>query len=163
MQAHSNHLAQINIARARAPLDDPQMADFVAQLDAINMLAEQSPGFVWRLQAEDGSSSSYIHAFDDERLLVNMSVWESIETLHQYVYRSRHNQVFRDRKKWFEPHDGPYLALWWIPAGHIPTVEEGKERLEKLIQHGPTPKAFTFKTVFPPSAEVMLPSASSTF
>jgi hypothetical protein len=127
------------------------MADFVAQLDAINVLAEQSPGFVWRLKAEDGSSSSYIHAFDDERLLVNMSVWESIETLQHYVYRSQHNQVFRDRKKWFETHHSPYLALWWIPAGHIPTVEEGKERLGKLIQHGPTPEAFTFKTAFPPA------------
>ncbi len=151
MQTNHYHLAQINIARVRAPLDDPQMADFVAQLDAINMLAEQSPGFVWRLQAEDGRSSSYIHAFDDDRLLVNMSVWESIEALRHYTYRSRHSQAFRDRKKWFEPHDSPYLALWWVPAGHIPTVEEGKERLEKLRQHGPTSEAFTFKTAFSPT------------
>src|SRR6185436_165700 len=148
------HLAQINIARVRAPLDDPSMADFVVQLDAVNAIADESPGFVWRLKAEDGQSSIYMRAFDDDRLLINMSVWETVEALQQYVYRDQHGGVFRDRRKWFEPLAVPSLALWWIPAGHIPTIAEGKERLEMLARLGPTPEAFTFKNYFPPAEMV---------
>ncbi len=148
MSNPSHHIAQINIARMHAPLDDPLMADFVAQLDPVNALAERSPGFVWRLQDEAGDATS-IRLFDDERILVNMSVWETLEALRDDVYRSRHLGVLRDRKRWFEPPDGPYLALWWIPAGHVPPPAEGKQRLDHLRRHGPTPEAFTFKHLFP--------------
>lgn len=148
MKAAGYHLAQINIGWMVAPLDDPVMAGFVAQLEVINAVADQSPGFVWRLQTEGGNATG-INAYTDDRILINMSVWESVEALHQYTYRSQHAGVFRDRNKWFEPHDGPYLALWWIAAGHVPTAAEGKERLEMLRLHGPTPEAFTFKKHFP--------------
>lgn len=146
-------LAQINIARMVAPLDDPIMAGFVAQLDAINAIADQSPGFVWRLQTEDGDATG-INAFADARILINMSVWESIEALHQYTYRSQHAGVFRDRKRWFEPLGQPHMALWWVPAGHTPTPAEGKHRLELLQLHGPTAEAFTFKQRFPAPVQV---------
>lgn len=151
MTAVGYHLAQINIARLRAPLDNPSMADFVAQFDAINAIADESPGFVWRLKSEDGGASSYVRAFDDERIIINMSVWESVEALQEYVYRGRHGGVFRDRRKWLEPLASPPVALWWVPSGHIPTIEEGKERLEMLARLGQTPEAFTFKDYFPPS------------
>jgi hypothetical protein len=112
------HLAQINIARARAPLTDPLMADFVTQLDAVNAVAEGSPGFLWRLKADDGSPSSYVKFSDNDRIIVNMSVWESIEALEAYVYRVQaHADVFRNRRRWFEPIPGPQVALWWVPAG----------------------------------------------
>ena len=140
-------LAQINVARARAPLTDPLMARFVAQLDEINQLAESAPGFVWRLQDEAGGPSSYVRFDDDERLIVNMSVWTDVEALHHYVYRSAHAAVYRDRGEWFEPLDVPF-ALWWIRAGHTPSVEEGRRRLDILRQHGPTTEAFTFKKRF---------------
>ena len=152
MPGISHHLAQINVARGRAPLDDPSMADFVAQLDAVNALAEESPGFVWRLKADDGASSIYLQAFDDERMLINMSVWESIEALRSFVYRSQHANVLRARKTWFEPMTAPSLALWWVVAGHLPTIDEGKARLERLARLGPTPQAFTFKDSFLPSS-----------
>lgn len=143
------HLAQINIVCMKAPLDDPLMAGFVNQLDAINAVADQSPGFVWRLQDEAGDATS-IRVFDDDRILVNMSVWESVEALRAYVYQSEHLGVLRDRKQWFELLDGPYMALWWIPAGAISTPEEGKQRLERLDRDGPTSAAFTFRHLYPP-------------
>ena len=145
----SHRLAQINIARMRAPLDDPVMAGFVAGLEEFNALAEASPGFVWRLQTEDGDATS-IRAFDDPMLLINMSVWESVETLREYVYRSRHLTPLRRRAEWFVPMQAPHLALWWVPAGHLPTVAEGKERLEHIAEHGPGPYSFGFRTVQPP-------------
>ena len=142
------HLAQLNIARMRfESVDDPGMAGFVARLDEINTLAEASPGFVWRLQSSDGNATS-IRAFDDPRVIVNLTVWESVETLFDYAYKSAHVEVFRGRKDWFEPFGAAYLVMWWIPAGHIPTVTEAQERLEYLEAHGVTPYAFTFKTRF---------------
>lgn len=142
------HLAQINIAKAIADLDDPRMAEFVLQLDEVNVLAEQSPGFIWRLKSEDGNPSSYIRAYDDPKLLINMSVWKSIEALRDYVYQTDHARVFADRRKWFE-HSGKYpFALWWIDAGEIPLIEDGMERLGLLQQNGPSPMAFTFKHQF---------------
>ncbi len=147
---HTAFSAQANIAKMRAPLDDPVMEGFVSQLEFINALADESPGFVWRLQTDEGDATA-IRAFDDERILFNMSAWESVEALHQYVYRSRHAGPLRDRKQWFEPIDTHILVLWWIPAGHIPTVDEAKERFETLRKLGPTPEAFTFKQRFPPS------------
>jgi hypothetical protein len=122
------------------------LAEFVALLDPINALADQSPGFVWRLQTEAGNATA-IRAFDDERLLVNMSVWLSIEQLAEFVYRSGHVAVMRRRREWFE-RMRVYVALWWIPAGTIPTVADAELRLAHLRRHGPTPFAFTFKQRF---------------
>jgi hypothetical protein len=143
------HLAQANIGRIRAPLDDPIMEGFRSQLDPINALADRSPGFVWRLQTEDGNAMA-IRPFDDDRMAINMSVWESLEALQQFVYRSAHVGPLRDRREWFEPIEGPILVLWWIPAGHIPTVVEAQERLRLLKERGPSRAAFTFRTPFPP-------------
>src|SRR5262245_31113161 len=142
------HLAQVNIGRVRAPLDDPIMDGFRTQLDPINALADRTPGFVWRLQTEDGNAMA-IRPFDDERMAINMSVWKSLDALQQFVYRSAHVAPLRDRQQWFEPREGPILALWWIAAGHIPTVAEAKERLQHLKEHGPTAHAFTFRQPFP--------------
>lgn len=144
------HLAQYNIARGVAPLDDPLLSGFVAQLDAVNAEAEASPGFVWRLKGDGGASSSYVRAYPDPNMLINLTVWDSIEALHNYTYRSNHADVYRQRKQWFVPSPDASFVLWWVPAGHIPTVEEGKERLEHLQEHGPTPVAFTFRRSFPP-------------
>jgi hypothetical protein len=142
------HLAQVNIGRVRAALDDPIMKGFKDQLDPINALADRSPGFVWRLQTEDGNAMA-IRPYEDERMAINMSVWASLDALQQFVYKSAHVAPLKDRKQWFEPMDGPILALWWIPAGHIPTVAEAQQRLAHLAQHGPTAHAFTFRAPFP--------------
>lgn len=146
------HIAQINIGRILAPIDDPLMAEFVAQLPAINALADSSPGFVWRLQTESGDATS-VKVYDDDRIIVNMSVWESVESLREYAYRSTHTGVLKYRTKWFENINGPYVALWWVPVGHIPSTEEGKARLDHLREHGDTAYAFSFKNVFPEPVE----------
>lgn len=140
-------LAQVNIGRLLAPLDDPVMAGFVAMLHAINALAERSPGFVWRLQDETGYSSS-IRAFDDPLMAINLTVWDSIDALREYTYYSGHVEMFRRRAEWFDRLSMPYLALWWIPSGHLPTIDEASARLEYLTVHGPTPYAFTFRMPF---------------
>ena len=142
------HVAQLNIARAVAPMDDPRLAEFVARLDEINALADESPGFVWRLQSDSGNATD-IQAYDDPNMLVNLSVWDSLESLFGYVYRSGHAKVMARRKEWFERMEGPYVVLWWVPAGHRPSVAEAKARLDHLAQHGPSPWAFTFKQSFP--------------
>jgi hypothetical protein len=141
------HIAQVNIARMKAPLDDPVMARFAAQLDPMNQLADESPGFVWRLQSDEGDSTA-IRVFDDENMLINLTVWDSIEALHHYVYKSPHRHPLRSRRDWFHPIDGPMLALWWIPSGHIPTPEEAKEKLDLIARIGPTREAFTFAQPF---------------
>lgn len=146
------HIAQINIARMRAPITDPIMAEFVAQLAPINALADQSPGFVWRLQSESGDATS-IKVYDDDMIIVNLTVWESVDALREFVYKSAHFGVLRDRKRWFEESDGPYYALWWVPIGYYPTPEKGKERLDYLREHRETPYAFSLKRVFPKPAE----------
>jgi hypothetical protein len=146
-----HHLAQINIGRILAPIDDPIMAEFVAQLPPINALAEGSPGFVWRLQTEEGDATS-LKVYDDDMVIVNMSVWESIESLREYAYRSSHTGVMKNRTKWFEKFDGPYYALWWVPAGHLPSAQEGMERLEHFRTNGDSPYAFSFKNIFPAPA-----------
>ena len=142
------HLAQINIARMLAPIDDPLMADFVSQLAPINALAEDSPGFVWRLQSEGGDATS-IKVYDDDMIIINLTVWESPEALREYVYKSAHSGVLRDRKRWFAKFEGPYYAMWWVPAGYLPDPQEGKERLEYLRKNGDTAFAFSFKNIFP--------------
>lgn len=148
------HLAQVNIARMLAPLDDPAMADFVAQLDQINAIADTSPGFIWRLQTESGDATA-VRAYEDERILFNLSVWASLTDLSNYVYRSQHGVAMRDRRQWFEPVTQPTLALWWMPAGQLPSVLEARQRLEHLRQHGSTPYAFSFRQSFPPTAAMV--------
>jgi hypothetical protein len=143
------HLAQVNIGRFRAPIDSPIMEGFRRQLEPINALADESPGFVWRLQTEDGDATAIRPYPEDDLMAINMSVWKSLEALQQFVYRSAHVSTLRDRKQWFEEIEGPILAVWWIPAGHIPTVAEARKRLDHLKDHGPTPHAFTFRTPFP--------------
>ena len=146
------HLAQVNIARLVAPLDDPRISGFVAQLEPINALAEAAPGFVWRLQSDSGNATDIPYS-DDPLELVSMSVWESVESLRDFVYRSSHLQVFRDRSKWFEKQSTPYYCLWWIPAGHIPAVEEARQRLKHYQDHGSTPYSFWFPQPFPAPLE----------
>lgn len=145
----SYHVAQLNIGRAVAALDTPQLADFMAWLEAINALAEASPGFVWRLQGDNGNNTE-LKVSDDPLFIVNMSVWASIEDLHSFTYRSAHKTVFARRYDWFERADGPNVVMWWVPAGTVPAVEDALARLGRLAERGPTPEAFTFKDRFPP-------------
>jgi hypothetical protein len=148
-----HHLAQINIGRLVAPIDDPKIAEFVAQLDAINALADAAPGFVWRLQSSSGNATD-IPFNDDPSVMVNMSVWESLESLRNYVYRSDHMRVLRDRARWFEKMDKPHYCLCWVPAGHIPSVAEGREHVEHYQRCGSTEYSFWFSQHFPaPSDE----------
>lgn len=151
-------LAQVNIARMLAPLSDPLMAGFVAQLDAINALADSSPGFLWRLQTPEGNATA-LRPYEDDLILVNLSLWASLTDLSAFIYKSRHRQVMQQRRQWFQQFDGPYTALWWVPSGHIPSVEEAKERLASLDTHGETPYAFSFKKPFPAPEEVSSPSS----
>jgi hypothetical protein len=140
------HLAQLNIAKMKFAIDDPGMAGFVARLDDINALADAAPGFFWRLQIEDGDATGVDYFGADA--LVNMSVWEDRDSLHNYIYRSAHSEVMAIRKQWFERMTEAYSVLWWIAEGHIPTLDEASERLECLRLQGPGPSAFTFKQVF---------------
>jgi hypothetical protein len=144
-----HHVAQLNVARLLAPLESPQLADFVAALDPVNALADGAAGFVWRLQTEDGDATS-IRAFDDDMIIVNMSVWESVDALRRFVYRSDHRDVMVRRRQWFEHMDEAYLVLWWVPTGHTPSVDQAVQRLKTLRQQGPTAAAFTFRDLHPP-------------
>ncbi len=146
---HACHLAQINVARMLYPLDDPRMAGFVARLDRVNALADAAPGFVWRLQDESGNATG-LNPFPDPMMIVNMSVWRSLEALFAFVYRSGHTEPLHLRKDWFEKPAEAHMALWWLPAGELPTLDHGRTRLEHLRRHGPTADAFTFKQRFPP-------------
>jgi len=148
------HLAQLNVARAQAPLEDPKLAEFVARLDEINALAEASPGFVWRLQSDSGNATD-IQVTDDPRFIINLSVWVSREALFDFVYRSDHTQVMTKRRQWFDKLDEPHMVLWWVPAGRRPDAREALERLESLQSHGPTPRAFTFRQPFPAPESVL--------
>jgi hypothetical protein len=148
----SFHIAQVNIGRIRAELDDPIMAGFVNRLEEINALADSSPGFVWRLQESTGNAT-YLRPYDDNQILLNMSVWETVEALRHYVFKTAHAEMLRQRQAWFEKFAGVYTALWWVPAGHIPGIDEAKKRLTHLEAHGPTQFAFTFKTVPPPDED----------
>ncbi len=146
-------LAQVNIALPREPLDAPLLAEFVAALAPVNAAAEASPGFVWRLATVDGDATA-VRAFDDERLIVNMSVWESLEALRNFVYSQRaHLDVLRRRREWFERLGDAAVVLWWVPAGHRPSIAEAEQRLALLRDAGPTPSAFTFRDRFPPPPE----------
>jgi Domain of unknown function (DUF3291) len=136
------HLAQFNIARLHQPLDHPDTAEFVAALPSINALAESSPGFVWRLTDEHGQSSSYVRAYDDDLMIINLSVWESPEALSDFVFRTAHTGFLRRRREWFEKLGEAYLVCWWVPAGTAPTVAEAVGRLERLRRDGVSGDAF---------------------
>ncbi|WP_374403167.1 DUF3291 domain-containing protein [Niveibacterium sp.] len=143
-------LAQLNIAHLLEPLDSPRLADFVANLERINQLAEQSPGFVWRLQDEAGDATAMRPFADD--VIVNMSVWQDIAALHTFAFRSAHADILRRRREWFARMADAYAVLWWVPANHRPSMEEAAERLASLRAHGPTEFAFTFRDAFPAPA-----------
>ena len=147
------HVAQVNIGRVKAPVEDPIMAGFVARLDEINALAERSPGFVWRLQTEAGNATYFRPYPDDDSILINMSVWETIDALRHYVYKTAHAELLRQREAWFEKFSGMYMALWWVPVGHRPGMDEATKRLAHLEKHGPTQFAFTFKKTFEPDED----------
>lgn len=140
-------LAQINIAHSRGVRDDPVMKGFMDRLDEINAIADSSPGFVWRLQTEEGDATA-IQAFDDPLLLVNVSVWQDIESLKRFVYKSLHVDLIQDRDAWFTKMQESHQALWWIPEGHLPSVEEAREKLEYLQANGPSETVFTFSKPF---------------
>lgn len=155
-------LAQLNIARARAPLDEPVMDGFVSRLAEINALGEASPGFVWRLTDASGGDATAIRAYDDPLIIVNLTVWAGIDELVAFAYRTRHVELFRARRDWFVPLGGPSLVLWWVPAGHRPTIAEARERLDHLAAHGPTAHAFSLKSRFgPDGAAAALPRPGS--
>ena len=140
-------LAQVNIGRILAPMDSPVMADFVANLDPVNILAEESPGFLWRLKDEDNNATA-IRIYDDDFLIVNMSVWKDVESLNKYVYHSMHVEIFKRRREWFEKMKEMHMALWYVPEGYFPTVEDATERLNHIRAHGDTPYAFGFRRPF---------------
>ncbi len=146
-------LAQLNVARMRFPLGSPEMADFVNNLDRINELADLSEGFVWRLQG-DGNDATSLRPFDDDFIIVNMSVWDNLGSLKNYVYKSVHTDIFRRRAGWFEKVQEAMVVNWWIPTGHVPTVQESKVRLEHLRNHGSSEFAFSFRETFPAPIEV---------
>ena len=141
------HLAQVNIARMLAPIDSEVMTDFVANLDRINQLAEKSDGFVWRLKDENDNATS-LQVFEDEFIIVNMSVWNSKKSLFEFTYNSAHLEVFKRKKEWFSKMRDMHMALWWVPIGVEPTAEDAKERLKYLNAQGETPFAFSFKSDF---------------
>ncbi len=151
-QAMPYHLAQLNIGRILFPMDTPEMADFVNNLDRINELADSSEGFVWRLMG-DGNDATSLRPFDDDMVIVNMSVWQNLESLKNYVYKSAHTDILKRRMEWFEKVKDAMVVLWWVEAGHEPSVQEAKERLEHLRTHGSSNVAFSFREAFPAPSE----------
>jgi hypothetical protein len=149
MTKNTYQIAQINLARMLAPLDDPIMAGFVSRLPEINALADGSLGFVWRLQMEEGDAT-YLRPFDDDRIIANMSVWESIKHLKNFIYKSRHRELIKQREQWFEKLADMHMVMWWVQVGHIPSIAEAKRRLEHIRENGESPFAFTFKKIFQP-------------
>jgi Domain of unknown function (DUF3291) len=145
------HLAQLNIGRFRYPIDDPRMADFMNNLNLVNALAERSKGFVWRLQDESGNATAF-RPFPDPNMAVNLSVWESVEALERFVWQTIHKRFYGRRPEWFDKSEGAHFVMWWVPAGHRPTLPEAKERLEYLAARGPSDYAFGWKSV--PAAQL---------
>ena len=141
------HLAQVNIARMLAPIDSPAMADFVNNLDRINNIAEKNPGFVWRLTGDENNATA-LRVLEDDFLIINMSVWESIDALFNFTYASRHSAVLKRKKEWFHKMADMHMCFWYVEAGHEPSPEEAKQRLQYLNSHGESPYAFTFKGKF---------------
>jgi hypothetical protein len=145
---NSFHIAQVNVALAKDNMESEVMQGFVSRLDEMNALADRAEGFVWRLK-DDGGSATAVRAFNDPLLLVNISVWQNLEALKQYVYKSLHVELIRDRGRWFHKIPEFHQALWWIAAGHIPSVQEGKQKLEHIRKYGPSQDAFTFAKPYP--------------
>jgi len=143
-------LAQLNIGIIKGPIDGPVMAEFVANLEPINALAERTPGFVWRLQTEEGDATAIRPYPENENMAVNMSVWKDVDSLRLFVFHSAHVAIMRRRREWFEKMDEAFLVLWWVPKGHRPGIEEAKAKLELLRRKGPTAEAFTFRQAYPP-------------
>ena len=152
-------LAQLNIAKGRGTINEPVMADFKAHIERINALAEAAPGFVWRLKDEGGDATA-LRPFGPE-YYVNLSVWENIDALHHFAFRSAHIDILRRRREWFERMDEAYAVLWWIPGGHVPAVEEAAERLAQFRKRGPTQEAFSFQTAFPHPGKDASPRAQA--
>ena len=148
------HLAQINVATLLAPIDSPQLEDFVAELDDLNELAERSPGFVWRFKDDSGNSTAVRIEGEDDGTIINFTVWESVEQLFEYAYKSAHNDIMVRRREWFARHFRTHLVCWWVSAGHIPSLEEAGERLTELRADGPSERAFTMKERFRMPASV---------
>ena len=146
------HLAQLNIAQMQTPIDDPAMKDFVDNLEGVNKIAESSPGYVWRLQTDEGDATA-IRIFGSDMLLVNMSVWESVEQLKSFVYESFHLELLKRKKEWFSKFDKAYQVMWWIRAGTEPSIEEAERRLVYLQENSESPYAFSFRQSFPPSED----------
>jgi len=143
------HIAQANIARFKAKLDDPIMKEFVDFLEPLNQFAEESKGFVWRLKDEQGRSASYIESpFDDEMMAVNISVWEDLDALRDFVYGTVHSYFLRNKKKWFDPKGPSLFVMWWLPEGELPTVDMAKQKLLALEKEGPSPSAFNIREIF---------------
>ncbi|MCT4351583.1 DUF3291 domain-containing protein [Streptomyces sp. Je 1-79] len=143
----AHHLAQLNVATLRHPLDDPRVAPFVEMLDPVNAAADGAPGFVWRLVEEGAADATGLRPAGED-VIVNLSVWETQEALWDFAYRSGHLEVMRRRREWFERHVEAHLVLWWVPAGHLPSVGEAMERLADLRERGPSPYAFTFASSY---------------
>lgn len=152
MNDSTRHLAQLNVGRLRHEADDPRMADFVNNLASVNGLAERMPGFVWRYQDDSGSAIDTRPFGGDPRMAINLSVWESVEALERFVWQTVHKRFYGRRTEWFEHLDGPYFVMWWVPAGHRPTMEEAIERLDHLRRHGPSHRAFGWESV--PAAQL---------
>lgn len=154
------HLAELNAAHLRAPIDSAELAEFVALLEPINALADRSPGFVWRMkESEDDPTATIRHDYGDQ-LLINFSVWEDRDSLWDFVYRSRHLELLRRRREWFHRVMEPYAVMWWVPEGTLPSLAEGMARLERLKAEGPGPEAFTFKDFYDSSEAASLPAAA---
>ncbi|MEV0631399.1 DUF3291 domain-containing protein [Nonomuraea wenchangensis] len=154
------HLAQLNLAHLRAPIDSAELAEFVALLEPINALADAAPGFVWRLKESESDPTATVRHDYGDYLLVNFSVWESLESLWNYVYRSPHLEVLRRRREWFQRMAEPTMVMWWVPEGTIPTLAEAMQRLECLKTEGPSPEAFTYKDAYTSSEAANLPAAA---
>lgn len=152
MSAAGHQIAQLNVARAVAPLDSEPLRSFMEAIEGVNALADEAPGFVWRLEGEgdEHPGATGVQAYEDPWLIVNLSVWDSREALWDFVYGGGHLEIMRRRREWFRALAESHLVLWWVPEGEIPTVEQAVERLDHLRAHGPAPRAFTFKQAFGP-------------
>lgn len=146
------HLAQVNIAKRLAPMDDPVMQDFINNVERINTIADKAEGFIWRMQDEDKELA--VEIFQDDALLINISVWKNLESLFDYTYKSGHIEVFKRKKEWFRKMKMVHMAFWYVPEGYVPTFKDAKNRLDYLNKYGDTPYAFTFKSKFSPKDAV---------
>lgn len=152
------HVAQLNVAKMTVDIDDPIMKYFVDNLDKVNSIADDSPGFVWRLETDEGDATN-LRVFEDNLMLINMSVWKSIEELQTFVYDSFHVDILKRKKEWFSKFDGMHQVLWWVQAGTIPDIEEARARLAYLQEHGESEVAFSFRQSFLPSEQhLVLPT-----